>query len=703
MSLPEKNLNESIVQVAVDTPVNKLFDYLWDQELLGCAPQRGQVVAVEFGKKEIVGVVVNQIQSTEFDLLKLKKVTAVAPTHPLSEDVVAMAEFASTYYLKSVGEVIVPSIPKYWRQKEKWALLSKEKKASSKRNSKNTSTEAIEQGNQLNKIVLNAEQQAAITELIAASNKNKFSCYLMQGVTGSGKTITYLSWLSQVLKEKTSQVLMMVPEINLTPQLEESIRQAFPDKSLVVIHSRLTDRVRSDNWAKANTGEAQIILGTRMAALSSIPNLKAIVVDEEHDLSYKQQEGVRYSARDMAVWRAKKLEIPVLLVSATPSLETWFNAQEKKYKKLNLNQRAAKDALKPMVDIVDLNIERQSGFRNAHGFSQHLLKGIQKNLDQGLQTLIFINRRGYSPVLNCQACGWVSDCSRCSSHMVLHRPADERASLCCHHCGLIKHIPKNCPHCGNADLIPLGKGTQKIEEYLSQEFSNAKILRIDADTTRKKGSAEELFGAIHDGEVDIVVGTQMITKGHDYQSVSLVGVIDADTSLFSQDYRASERLFAQLMQVTGRAGRSAQSINSRVVIQTRYPTAAPYRYLQQDDVNGFLTEVCEERKILGLPPFSYQALIHAEHRTLKDAMEMLKEAAKNASLVNHWPANVVLNDVVPKTMIRLAGQERAQMLIESTNRQALQLGLEILQQTLATQTTKRKGVGWYIERDPIQL
>ncbi len=703
MNFIEKNLKDCIVQVAVDTPVNKLFDYLWEGELLGSLPKRGQVVSVEFGKKETVGVVIKQVENSQFDVHQLKKVIALAPTLPISEDVVAMAEFASDYYQKSVGEVIVPSIPKYWRQKEKWALLSKEKKNVSKKKEPPPTTQENNLSSALKEVVLNNEQELAVAELVLASKKNKFNCYLMQGVTGSGKTITYLSWLSRVLTEKNSQALMMVPEINLTPQLEESIRQAFPDKSLVVIHSRLSDRVRADNWAKANKGEAQIILGTRMAAMSSIPNLKAIVVDEEHDLSYKQQEGVRYSARDLAVWRAKKLEIPVLLVSATPSLETWFNAQEKKYQKLILNQRAAKDAQKPRVDIVDLNLERQSGYKNIHGFSQHLLSGIAKSLELGLQSLIFINRRGYSPVLTCDACAWVSDCVKCSAHMVLHRPPNERATLCCHHCGLIKPIPKNCPSCGNADLIPLGKGTQKIEEYLSKEFPSAKILRIDADTTRKKGSAEELFGAIHEGEADIIVGTQMIAKGHDYQSVGLVGVIDADASLFSQDYRAPERLFAQLMQVTGRAGRSAKSLNSRVVIQTRYPTAAPYRYLQRDDVNGFLSEICEERKILGLPPFSYQALIHAEHKTLSAAIDMLKEAAASANQSEVWPINVVLNDVVPKTMVRLAGQERAQMLIESTNRQALQLGLEIFQQTLATQTTKRKGVGWYIERDPVQL
>jgi len=386
--------------------------------------------------------------------------------------------------------------------------------------------------------------------------------------------------LARVLVDPTDQVLIMVPEINLTPQLEQSVREAFPEKTLAVLHSGLTERTRADAWMAANAGKAQIILGTRMSIMASIPNLKAIVVDEEHDLSYKQQEGVRYSARDLAIWRAKKNEIIVLLVSATPSLESWHAAVEGKYKRLTLSERGSKEASQPIIEILDLKEERRVGKKINNGISDSLIEAIHATLKKGLQTLIFINRRGYSPVLSCEACGWLSDCAKCSAHMVLHKLPRGGSNLCCHHCGLIKYIPRSCPDCGNSDLLPIGQGTQKIEQYLAEVFSNAKILRIDADSTRTKGSAEELFGAVHDGQVDIVVGTQMITKGHDYQSVGLVGVIDADASLFSQDYRASERLFAQLMQVAGRAGRSGRSVQSKVIIQTRYPTAAPYKYLK---------------------------------------------------------------------------------------------------------------------------
>jgi primosomal protein N' (replication factor Y) len=469
------------------------------------------------------------------------------------------------------------------------------------------------------------------------------------------------------------------------------------------MHSGITDRTRADNWEKAHLGKAQIILGTRMAIASSTPNLRAIVVDEEHDLSYKQQEGVRYSARDLAVWRGKKLNIPVVLASATPSLETWFHALEKRYETLSLKERAAKNTKPPLIQILDLKQEQKAGRKNEHGISEHLLNELHKNIEQGRQSIIYINRRGYSPVLNCQACGWLSDCVKCSAHMVLHKITDQKKNLCCHHCGVMKLVPKVCPDCGNTDLSPLGKGTQKIEEFLSEKFPRAKILRIDADTTRKKGSAESLFSEIHEGNADIIIGTQMIAKGHDYKSVSLVGVIDADASLFSQDFRASERLFAQLMQVAGRAGRSEDAGESKVIIQTNYPEAIPYKHLKNADVDGFLEELKNERQLVGLPPFSYQALVHGEHKTLAQAMEMLKDAAQLAKADKIWSANVMLSDVIPRAMMRIAGKERAQMLVESEGRQDLQKSIEILQHYLTEAHTKRKGVGWYIERDPISI
>jgi len=697
MSFEDKSPEKIIVQVAIDSPLNQLFDYAWHEDF-ATAPQKGQIVQVSFGRQECIGVVMQVLDKTDYDLEKIKKVQAIAPLQPISSDVMAMAEFAAIYYQRPIGEVLIPSIPKMWRQKNKWELLGKEKRLS--KTSAATKNTKAQPGNEIS---LNEEQLFIVEKLWNQSISKKFSCNLLQGITGSGKTLTYLRWLKKILDDDESQVMIMVPEINLTPQLESSVEQAFPGKKLVVMHSGITDRTRADNWEKAHSGKAQIILGTRMAVATSAPNLKAIVVDEEHDLSYKQQEGVRYSARDLAVWRGKKLNIPVVLASATPSLETWFHAQEKRYEILSLKERAAKNAKPPLIQILDLKQEQKAGKKNEHGISEYLLNELQKNIEQGRQSIIYINRRGYSPVLNCQACGWLSDCVKCSAHMVLHKITEQKKNLCCHHCGVMRPVPKVCPDCGNTDLSPLGKGTQKIEEFLSERFPKAKILRIDADTTRTKGSAESLFSEIHDGDADIIVGTQMIAKGHDYQSVSLVGVIDADASLFSQDFRASERLFAQLMQVAGRAGRSEEAGESKVIIQTNYPEASPYKYLRHADVDGFLEEIKNERQLVGLPPFSYQALVHGEHKTLVQAIDMLKDASQLAKSDKIWPANAMLSDVIPRAMVRIAGKERAQMLVESESRQELQKSIEILQHYLTEAHTKRKGVGWYIERDPISI
>ena len=697
MSFEDKSPEKIIVQVAIDSPLNQLFDYAWHEDF-ATAPQKGQIVQVSFGRQECIGVVMQVLDKTDYDLEKIKKVQAIAPLQPISSDVMAMAEFAAIYYQRPIGEVLIPSIPKMWRQKNKWELLGKEKRLS--KTSAATKNTKAQPGNEIS---LNEEQLFIVEKLWNQSISKKFSCNLLQGITGSGKTLTYLRWLKKILDDDESQVMIMVPEINLTPQLESSVEQAFPGKKLVVMHSGITDRTRADNWEKAHSGKAQIILGTRMAVVTSAPNLKAIVVDEEHDLSYKQQEGVRYSARDLAVWRGKKLNIPVVLASATPSLETWFHAQEKRYEILSLKERAAKNAKPPLIQILDLKQEQKAGKKNEHGISEYLLNELQKNIEQGRQSIIYINRRGYSPVLNCQACGWLSDCVKCSAHMVLHKITEQKKNLCCHHCGVMRPVPKVCPDCGNTDLSPLGKGTQKIEEFLSERFPKAKILRIDADTTRTKGSAESLFSEIHDGDADIIVGTQMIAKGHDYQSVSLVGVIDADASLFSQDFRASERLFAQLMQVAGRAGRSEGAGESKVIIQTNYPEASPYKYLRNADVDGFLEEIKNERQLVGLPPFSYQALVHGEHKTLVQAIDMLKDASQLAKSDKIWPANAMLSDVIPRAMVRIAGKERAQMLVESESRQDLQKSIEILQHYLTEAHTKRKGVGWYIERDPISI
>jgi primosomal protein N' (replication factor Y) len=444
------------------------------------------------------------------------------------------------------------------------------------------------------------------------------------------------------------------------------------------------------HWLAAHLGHARIVLGTRLAILASLPHLKLIIIDEEHDPSYKQQEGLRYSARDLAVWRARQLAIPIVLGSATPSLETWHHAQSGRYRKLDLRERAVKDAVLPKVRLIDMERDKP-----AEGITSTLIAALKLRLERGEQSLLFLNRRGYAPVLSCDACGWVSNCTRCTSFMVLHKPEHR---LRCHHCSLELRIPKSCPTCGNVDLQPLGRGTQRVEEGLQRVFPQARILRIDADSTRRKGSAQAAFDSVHRGEVDILIGTQMVAKGHDFKNLTLVGALNPDTSLFSHDYRASERLFAQLMQVAGRAGRAAQKEGgsaSEVLIQTRYPQHPLYSAVIAHDYDRFATTLLEERQQACLPPFIYQALLRAEAKELQTALDFLQAAAE---CVAH--PGITINDPIPMTLTRVANVDRAQLLVESSSRPALQAFLKTWLAALREIKTRAR---WSLEVDPVDI
>jgi primosomal protein N' (replication factor Y) len=541
--------------------------------------------------------------------------------------------------------------------------------------------------------LLNAEQQTAVDAILQADG---YQANLLFGVTGSGKTEVYLHATECVLQQaraagRRAQVLMMVPEINLTPQLEAGVRARFPALQVVSLHSQLAEGERLRHWLAAHLGNADIVLGTRLAVLSSMPHLQMIIIDEEHDPSYKQQEGLRYSARDLAVWRAHQLQIPVVLGSATPSAESWLHVSTGRYQRLTLTQRAAKNAQLPKVRVIDTEVNKATD-----GFSPALLAALKSRLDKGEQSLLFLNRRGYAPVMHCDACGWISNCRRCTAFMVLHKP--ERR-LRCHHCSLELRIPSACPTCGNVDLQPLGRGTQRVEEYLQQAFPQARVMRIDADSTRRKGSAQAAFDAVHRGDVDILLGTQMVAKGHDFQRLTLVGVINPDTALFSQDYRAGERLFAQLMQVAGRAGRAAVDnegdSQSEVLIQTRYPQHPLYQALLAHDYNGFADTMLAERRSANLPPYSFQALLRAEAKSLPLALEFLAQAR---ILMPH--PGISINDPVPMTITRVAGIERAQLLLESASRAQLQTFLRPWMQALRSIKTR---VNWMLEVDPIDI
>jgi primosomal protein N' (replication factor Y) (superfamily II helicase) len=540
------------------------------------------------------------------------------------------------------------------------------------------------------------DQLAALAEIDAATGYQPF---LLYGVTGSGKTEVYLRALARLLeREPGAQALVLVPEINLTPQFERTFRARFaslPADSIVSLHSGLAEGERTRNWLAAHTGRARILLGTRLAVLASLPWLALIVVDEEHDPAYKQQEGLRYSARDLAIWRARQLDIPIVLGSATPSLESWQQAEQGRYRRLTLATRAVPDAVLPAIRLIDQDAEKRRGIASVEGMSATLIAAMRARLARGEQSLVFVNRRGYAPVLSCDACGWLAGCPRCSAYTVLHK-VDR--TLRCHHCGWESRIPRACPECGNIDLAPLGRGTQRVEEALAGVVPGARVLRIDADSTRRKGSAEALFDNVHAGDVDILIGTQMIAKGHDFQRVTLVGVLNADAALFSHDFRASERLFAQLMQVSGRAGRAG--LPGEVMIQTRYAGHALYGALVRHDYPGFARAALTERREARLPPFAFQALLRADGRTLEAALAFLDQAA--AALEGLPGADQVTRyDAVPLTIVKVMNVHRAQLLLESGSRAALQATLRAWQPLL--RELKGGVIRWSVEVDPLDI
>lgn len=673
-----------ILRVAIDTPLDNYFDYRWVRtSVKEIAPQIGQLALVPFGRRKVMGLIVAIMEKTAVPEEKLRDVIAVRyEILPLSSQWMDLCCFAAGYYQRPLGEVALPSLPKNLRQ-EKTVSLKRALKTCEKPTKKGTAKAEVP----LVKPELNEDQKKAVAQIVSADG---FSPILLYGVTGSGKTEVYLQVFEQVLARCADAVVMiLVPEINLTPQLENNIRMRFPEVEMAVMHSRLSEGQRLQNWLAAHTGKARIVLGTRMTVLASVPRLDMIVVDEEHDPSYKQQEGLRYSARDLAVWRAWQLGIPVVLGSATPSLETWHHASLRRYSKVTLPKRAAAQAVLPEVKLVDAG---QTG--TLDGFTPALLEAVDARLAKKEQALLFLNRRGYAPVLMCEACGWISACYRCTAYMVLHK---FQQSLLCHHCGLEQPVWRACPTCGYVDLKPLGRGTQRIEEDLQQHFPAARILRIDADSTRKKGSMETALEQAHSGEADILVGTQMVAKGHDFRKVTLVGVINPDTALFSHDYRAGERLFAQLMQVGGRAGRhvAQEKGKSEVFIQTRYPHHPLYQAVLRHDYDGFAAMLLKEREQAGLPPFMYQALLCAEARQLEQALDFLKMASEKAV-----SSKVIVNEPVPMAMMRIGGMERAQLLVEARSRADMQPFLKTWLTLLRSLKTTAR---WHIEVDPAAI
>jgi primosomal protein N' (replication factor Y) len=537
---------------------------------------------------------------------------------------------------------------------------------------------------------LNDEQRAAVQAIDQATRP-----VLLHGVTGSGKTEVYLHAAAQALA-RGRQALVLVPEINLTPQLEARFAERFPGQVLVSLHSALTPAQRLRHWLLAHLGLADLVLGTRLAVFAPLPRLGLIVVDEEHDPSFKQQEGARYSARDLAVWRAHQLKIPVVLGSATPSLETWHRAQEGRYQRVPLLQRIGGGAM-PRVRLLDMTqLPRvESGERV---LAPALLAAVRERIARGEQSLLLLNRRGYAPVLHCGACSWKSGCPHCSAWRVFHK---SDRTLRCHHCGFSERVPRACPECGNLDIAPIGRGTEKLQEQLAALLPEARIGRIDADSTRAVGALQQQLAAVHAGEVDVLVGTQMVAKGHDFRRVTLVAAVNPDTALFSSDFRAPERLFALLMQAAGRAGRDAQqAAASEMWVQTWNPRHPIYAALRAHDYEAFAAAQLEERRAGGLPPFAALALVRADARTAEAATAFLHDASALARAYD----GVTVYRPVPPFVAKVADVERMQMLVESPSRTALQRMLAGWLPGLHGLRAQHKGlIRWAIDVDPLAI
>jgi primosomal protein N' (replication factor Y) len=565
-----------------------------------------------------------------------------------------------------------------------------------------------------NLVALTAEQTGAIAQFDANSGP-----FLLFGSTGSGKTEVFMRCTADLLADSpAAQALVMVPEINLTPQLEARFKARFcplwGDEAVVSIHSGMTPAQRLKSWLAAHSGAARIVLGTRLAVFASMPQLKLIIVDEEHDPSYKSHEGARYSARDLAIYRGKLEGAKVMLGSATPSLESWYHSRPAseggRYQRLEMPSRVGANAILPLVRRVDMNHQPK-----ACVISPPLLDAIAQRVSRGEQSMVFLNRRGYAPVLSCGDCDWKSTCPHCSAYRVFHK-IDR--TLRCHHCGYTEPVPRACPECGNLDIAPMGRGTERLEEHLGHLLSNisrpdggaVRIVRIDADTTKHKGELESQLAQVHSGEVDVLVGTQMIAKGHDFRRITLVAAINPDSALFSSDFRAPERLFGLLMQAAGRAGRDASNTSrSEMWVQTFHPTHPLFEALKNHNYPAFAQSQLNERQQAGMPPFSFQALVRAESRTQEAAQAFLNlssQAGIHLSEIAQLLPYITLYPAVPMSIQRVANIERAQMLIESPSRTALQRYLSAWQAVLHSTRTQPECKGllrWAMDVDPLLI
>jgi primosomal protein N' (replication factor Y) (superfamily II helicase) len=727
----------TFARVALDLPLATVFDYF--APTLDSA-DIGRRVIVPFGRDQRVGIIVDQAEKTEFAPQQIKSILSIdRHCPPLGRGDLALLRFAADYYHHPIGQTIFSALPPAYKRLEPpqarpgpqfFSLtgrgrieahqaipkraVAQQKIIAAFNDDRPRSRDALckisasaprllrgwlEKGwlaivdapaddvrcRPRFELNLNTEQRNAVETLSA--ELDRFQCWLLHGITGSGKTEVYLQVVEQVVA-RGGQALILVPEISLTPQLEARFRARFPEVPQVSLHSALGEGARFQAWRSAAEGEARIVLGTRLAVFTPLPNLALIVVDEEHEASFKQQEGLRYSARDLAVYRANALKIPIVLGSATPSLESWAHAQRGHYRLLTLNQRAHRQSALAAVKLIDTRVNKAQD-----GLTPPLKHAIAARLTRGEQSLIFINRRGYAPVIHCRSCGWMAGCPRCSTRLVFHL---KKRPLRCHLCGHIEAAPEHCPQCGNVDLRPVGEGTQRIETVLRQHFPEARILRLDRDSVTNKDAWQQHLAMIASGGADILVGTQMLAKGHDFPKLTLVGMINVDSGLYSTDYRASERTFAMVMQVAGRAGRAEHP--GEVLIQTEFPEHPLFRAAVRQDFSDYAEILLAERRVAIFPPFIYQALLRME-ATQVDAVTGFSKRAKH--IADKLNAKVTVYQPVEANIQRLAGKTRFQIVVQSASRGALQHFLRDWSEKL-NEITERK-VRWSIDVDPIEL
>lgn len=663
-------VSSSVLRLALPTPLRRLFDYLPPQPLDLSTLKPGVRVRVPFQSRTLVGVLVSIEKNSDVPYGKLKRAIEVLDEAPLlPEDVYKICHWAADYYHYSLGEVISAALP---------VLLRKGEPAVQKRGRKLAA--AVTAHATSEPLILNEAQSQAVAAINAACGE--FKAFLLDGVTGSGKTEVYLQTIAEQLAAD-KQVLVLVPEISLTPQTIERFASRFA-VSIVALHSGLSETERLNGWLQAKSGEAKLVIGTRSAIFTPFASLGLIIVDEEHDGSFKQQDRFRYHARDLAVMRASLNQIPIVLGSATPSLESLLNVKRERYHHIILAERAG-NAVLPTYQLIDLRRTKIE-----EGLSTELLSAMRAHLDQDQQVMLFLNRRGFAPVLYCTQCAAMVECQRCDARMVYHRKPPR---LHCHHCDSQKPIPKNCAKCGEASMQPVGVGTEKLEEVLLQHFPDIPVIRVDRDSTRLKGSLEAILEKIHREPKAILLGTQMLAKGHHFPNVTLVGMIDADSGLFSADFRAAEHMGQLLMQVSGRAGRADKP--GTVMIQTHHPEHDLLQTLIHQGYATFAQTLLSEREVGVLPPYSYFAVFRAEAYKQEVAERFLEE------IKSMLPEVSVLGPV-PALLAKRKGLHCQHLLLKSNKRGVLQQALKTALQRLEGFTNQR-AVKWVLDVDPVEV